>query len=254
MKSNWSSAFQIAAVYVGTVVGAGFATGREIVEFFSRFGFIGLVGILMAGYIFIFLGTKIMVISAQINAKSYEQFNEFLYGKSIGKVINIVTMFMLIGVSAVMLAGAGAIFQEQLGLSKMIGIVLTIGLSFLVMIVGTKALFAVNTFVVPLMIGFSFIVFLLSVQQPHFLEQVLYIPYVKDGWSSVISPFSYTAFNLSLSQAVLVPIASEIKDIKTIKRGGMIGGAALTIILLASHMTLVMLPNFFAYEIPMASL
>ncbi|MFL6516822.1 MAG: hypothetical protein ACJ8GL_01940, partial [Bacillus sp. (in: firmicutes)] len=39
MKRDWTQAFQIAAVYVGTVVGAGFATGKEIVEFFSRFGF-----------------------------------------------------------------------------------------------------------------------------------------------------------------------------------------------------------------------
>ncbi|MFK4998099.1 hypothetical protein ACI2OX_14265 [Bacillus sp. N9] len=30
---NWTGAFQIAAVYVGTVIGAGFATGKEIVEF-----------------------------------------------------------------------------------------------------------------------------------------------------------------------------------------------------------------------------
>ncbi|WP_338469992.1 hypothetical protein R4Z10_14400 [Niallia sp. XMNu-256] len=252
MKTNWSSAFQVAAVYVGTVVGAGFATGREIVEFFSRYGFIGLVGMLMAGYMFVFLGTKIMVISAEINAKSYEEFNEFLFGKSFGKVINGLTLFMLIGVSAVMLAGAGAVFQEQLELSRMIGIMLTIGFSFLVMIVGTKALFAVNTFVVPLMIGFCLILFSLSIQQPHFIDQVLYIPYVKDGWSAVVSPFSYTAFNLSLSQAVLVPIASEIKDTKAIKRGGILGGIALTVILLASHMTLVMLPNFASFEIPMA--
>ena len=252
MKTNWCAAFQIAAVYVGTVVGAGFATGREIVEFFSRFGFIGLVGMLMAGYMLIFLGTKIMVISAKIKAKSYEEFNEFLFGKSIGKFINIITLFMLLGVSAVMLAGAGAVFEEQLGLNKMAGIVLTIILSFVVMAVGTKALFAVNTFVVPLMIGFCLILFLLSIKLPTFMEQLLYIPYVQDGWSAVISPFSYTAFNLSLAQAVLVPIASEIKDIKTIKRGGMLGGAALTVILITSHMTLVMLPNVAAYEIPMA--
>lgn len=58
MRTNWSQALQIAAVYVGTVVGAGFATGKEIVEFFSRFGFIGMIGILIGGYIFIF-GLKI---------------------------------------------------------------------------------------------------------------------------------------------------------------------------------------------------
>ena len=252
MKGNWSAAFQIAAVYVGTVVGAGFATGREIVEFFSRYGFIGLVGMLMAGYMLIFLGTKIMVISAKIQANSYEEFNEYLFGKSLGKVINILTLLMLLGVSAVMLAGAGAVFDEQLGMTKMFGIMLTIFLSYIVMLVGTKALFAVNTFVVPLMIGFSLILFLLSIQQPNFIEQLLYIPYVKDGWSAVISPFSYTAFNLSLAQAVLVPIASEVKDVKIIRRGGVIGGVALTVILITSHTTLVTLPNFSSYEIPMA--
>lgn len=34
MKTNWGAAFQIAAVYVGTVVGAGFATGRRLWSFF----------------------------------------------------------------------------------------------------------------------------------------------------------------------------------------------------------------------------
>lgn len=40
MKRSNESAFQLAFVYVGTVVGAGFATGKEIVEFFVRFGWI----------------------------------------------------------------------------------------------------------------------------------------------------------------------------------------------------------------------
>jgi len=37
LKTNWGAAIQIAAVYVGTVVGAGFATGREIVDFYTYF-------------------------------------------------------------------------------------------------------------------------------------------------------------------------------------------------------------------------
>ena len=48
-----AGSFQIAAVYVGTVIGAGFATGREIVEFFTRFGFVGFIAILLK-WIFIY--------------------------------------------------------------------------------------------------------------------------------------------------------------------------------------------------------
>ncbi|TCN27713.1 YkvI family membrane protein [Mesobacillus foraminis] len=254
MRTNWGAAFQIAAVYVGTVVGAGFATGREIVEFFSRFGFIGLIGILMSGYLFIFMGSKLMRIAAQIGASSYEQFNEYLFGKLLGRIINIIMLLMLVGVCSVMLSGAGAVFEEQLGIPKNAGIFITIGFSIAVMIVGLKGLFAVNAFVVPLMIAFSFILLFLSVQLPDFTSKVLFIPMAEDGWKSVVSPFIYTAFNLSLSQAVLVPVAAEIKDDSTVKWGGILGGIALTLILLAGHLTLVMLPNLESYEIPMATI
>jgi len=252
VKRSWTQAFQVAAVYVGTVVGAGFATGKEIVEFFSRFGFFGLISILMSGYLFIGLGSKLMRMAAHIDAKSYQEFNEYLFGKWPSRVINVFMLFMLLGVSAVMLSGAGAVFEEQLGLPKTAGVFLTIFLSFIVMLVGTKGLYAVNTFVVPLMITFSIILMLFSVQMPNFMQQLLFIPHADDGWKSVIAPFSYVALNLGLSQAVLVPIATEVKDDWTIKWGGILGGAALTIILIASHFTLIMLPNLELYNIPMA--
>ena len=78
-----------------------------------------------------------------------------LFGKWAGRGINIFMLFMLLGVSAVMLSGAGAVFEEQLGLTKNLGVFITIFFSFLVMLVGTKGLFAVNSFVVPIMICFS---------------------------------------------------------------------------------------------------
>ncbi|WP_042455929.1 YkvI family membrane protein [Neobacillus dielmonensis] len=252
MRKNWNQAFQIAAVYVGTVVGAGFATGREIVEFFSRFGFFGFISILMSGYLFIMLGSKLMRTAAHIGAKSYQEFNTYLFGKWAGTVINLFMLFMLLGVSAVMLSGAGAVFEEQLGLSKNIGVFLTIILSYIVMLVGSKGLFAVNTFVVPLMIGFSLFLMVLSLKMPNFMPQLLYIPHAEDGWKTVISPFSYAALNLGLAQAVLVPIATEVKDDWTIKWGGILGGLALTVILIGSHFTLIMLPNLELYQIPMA--
>ncbi|MGM0753566.1 MAG: YkvI family membrane protein [Bacillota bacterium] len=247
-----AGSFQIAAVYVGTVIGAGFATGREIVEFFTRFGFIGFIAILLSGYLFITMGTKIMLKSHDIKAKSFEEFNEYLFGKWFSKFMNIVMMIMLIGVSAVMLSGAGAVFQEQLLLPKQLGILLTIGLGFITMMVGIKGLFAVNTFVVPLMIVFNLFLMIHSVRDAGFLDAFLMIPHAEDGWKSVVAPFSYVAFNLAMAQAVLVPVAGEVKDRETIKYGGYLGGFFLTLILISSHITLVMIPNVTQYQIPMA--
>lgn len=247
-----AGSFQIAAVYVGTVIGAGFATGREIVEFFTRFGFVGFIAILLSGYLFITMGTKIMLKSHDIKAKSFEEFNEYLFGKWFSKFMNIVMMIMLIGVSAVMLSGAGAVFQEQLLLPKQLGILLTIGLGFITMMVGIKGLFAVNTFVVPLMIVFNLFLMVYSVRNTAFLEAFLMIPHAEDGWKSVVAPFSYVAFNLAMAQAVLVPVAGEVKDRETIKYGGYLGGFFLTLILISSHITLVLIPDVTQYQIPMA--
>jgi uncharacterized membrane protein YkvI len=247
-----TGSFQIAAVYVGTVIGAGFATGREIVEFFTRFGFVGFIGILISGLLFIYLGSKIMIKAHEIKATSFEQFNEYLFGKWFSKFMNILMMGMLLGVTAVMLSGAGALFEEQLGFPKQVGVLLTIILGFLTMIVGMKGLFAVNTFVVPLMIIFNVFLMLHSVRDPLFLESMFEIPYVDDGWKSVIAPFTYAAFNLAMAQAVLVPVAAEMEDIKMVKWGGYLGGALLTLILISSHFTLITVPNVTFYEIPMA--
>ncbi|QQZ08133.1 YkvI family membrane protein [Heyndrickxia vini] len=249
---KWIGACQIAAVYVGTVIGAGFATGREIVVFFTKYGFIGILSILIAGYLFIVLGSKIMVKAIDLKAHSYEVFNQYLFGRRIAKLMNIFMLLMLLGVSGVMFSGAGSVFEDHLGLDKNIGIYLTIGLTILIMVIGTKGVFAVNSFVVPMMVLFNFIIMTQSIVAPNFANIFFHIPEVENGWRFFLSPFSYAALNLTLAQAVLVPIAYEVNDKEIVKWGGIIGGGLLTLILISSHITLVMLPNVNQYDIPMA--
>ena len=249
---KWTGAFQVAAVYVGTVIGAGFATGREIVEFFTRFGFYGLLAILLAGYLFIFLGAKIMVKAIEIQATSYEEFNQYLFGRSLSKVMNFIMLVILIGVCAVMLSGAEALFYEQLGFTKLSGAILTIIFALVIMAVGVKGLFAVNTFVVPMLIVFNVFLMFTVLSADGLPNHIFTAPAGLLGWRAVLSAFSYSAFNLALAQAVLVPIAVEINDIAVVRLGGMIGGGLLTLILISSHLTLTTLPDPTAFDIPMA--
>lgn len=52
-NQQWQVAKKVAATYIGTVVGAGFATGREIVEFFTVNGFYGTIGICISGFFYL---------------------------------------------------------------------------------------------------------------------------------------------------------------------------------------------------------
>ncbi|MBD1380386.1 YkvI family membrane protein [Metabacillus arenae] len=248
MDKHFIPSIQVAAVYIGTVVGAGFATGKEIVEFFTRYGFYGILGILLAGWLFCYCGVKIMIISKRIGAKSYQDFNLYLFGKPLGSVINFLMIFILLGVTSVMLSGAGAVFEEQLHLPKQLGIGITMALGLFVMINGVKGVYGVNIFVVPMLVLFSMIV---AVQA--FSPQSIFLTGEGPTYHWIVSAFSYGAFNLAMAQAVLVPLASEIDEEASLKTGGIIGGIVLTIILLGSHFALSSLPTVMLDEIPMAS-
>ncbi|MBP1931625.1 YkvI family membrane protein [Ammoniphilus resinae] len=245
--------FLIAATYIGTVVGAGFATGKEVVEFFTQYGSKGLVGVLISSILFIWLGTKVMIIANRIGAYSYQELTEYLFGKKIARWFNIVVLMILLGVTSVMLSGTGAIFQEQLGLPYQAGVVITLVLSYLVMIKGLQGVMVVNSLVVPMILGFSILIgveFILKLDDWSSLFTGASLTRgTGSGW--MMSPLIYVSLNLAMAQAVLVPLGKEIDDEKVLKWGGIFGGIGLCFMLLVSHLALVNLPEVLAYEIPM---
>ena len=251
LNKQWMSVFQVAAVYVGTVIGAGFATGKEIYEFFTQYGLYGLLGIIIAGYIFIWLGRKMMMIALKHDLKNYMEFNAWLFGHRLAIFINAVFMIMLIGVTGVMMAGAGGLFEEQLGFSKMGGMVFTAFLAVVVMSWGIHGLLSINTFVVPAMVMFNVILMVISLFTLKGAGHLLNVPDLVSV-KAFLSPFSYTAFNLALTQAVLVPLATEIGDEKLIKRGANLGGILLALVLLSCHISLSSVSGIAEINIPTA--
>lgn len=53
-RASWKYAF----AYTGIVVGAGFATGQEVLQFFTSYGLISIVGAILTGLIVMFVGTQ----------------------------------------------------------------------------------------------------------------------------------------------------------------------------------------------------
>ncbi|MBY6036518.1 hypothetical protein KUV80_07635 [Fictibacillus nanhaiensis] len=253
MSGRLKQILQIAATYIGTVVGAGFATGREIVEFFTIYGSAGFVGIFISGFLFIVIGTKLMLMARRIGASSFDDMNRYLFGTAASRVVNILMLIMLFGVTGVMLSGSGALFYEQLQLPFQAGVISTLLITFLVMKKGINGILWTNSLIVPVMILFSFVLsfsmFESSGGRQLFVEQDFI-----GHWKWIVSPFTYAAFNLTLAQAVLVPLSREAADESIIKWGGFVGGLGLTFILLNSQYVLYSVPRVLSYEIPIAEI
>jgi uncharacterized membrane protein YkvI len=252
---QWISILLVAATYTGTVIGAGFATGKEIVTFFSRFGEIGTVGLLISCILFIIFGNKIMITASRIEAYSYKEFNEYIFGQKLGKLINFVIFIIVISVTSVMLSGAGAVFQEQLGIPFQIGIIATLLFCYFVVLKGLRGLMAINAYIVPVIILFSLFIFI-SVfdHQPDKLLAILTISELPKQFFWLASPFTYASFNIITALVVLVPLGKEIKDERVLKWGSFFGGVGLFLMLLLSHLSLVVSTESFQFNIPMAEI
>jgi uncharacterized membrane protein YkvI len=254
VRKRTSSVLQIASTYMGTIVGAGFATGQEILQFFTRFGYWGTITIAIATVLFIWLGTKMMIVASEISAKSYEDLNKALFGDKYGVLISHFMLVILLGVTAVMLAGAGTIFYEHWNISYQAGLLITIAGSYLLLRKGMKAILTVNAIVVPTMLLFTVFVMIDTFQTPE-ASRFLTLTSDYSPWAAWASPFLYTAFNLSLAQAVLVPLGAEIRDKKTIVLGSWIGGIGIGFMLLAGHIALsVHMPGIQQFAIPMGGI
>ncbi|CAI6048694.1 YkvI family membrane protein [Cohnella sp. JJ-181] len=251
---RWGLSLQVAFTFIGTVVGAGFATGREVLQFFTRFGNWAAPMILVSTALFVWLGAKMMLMAAEMRARSYEDLNKHLFGPRAGTWISHLMLLVLLGVNAVMLAGAGSIFSEHLNLSYQSGLLITMAACYFLLRKGMTAIMTINTLVVPVMLIFTTALVVETLRGPG-AERWMTLPMEMSPWAAILSPFLYGAFNLSMSQAVLVPLGARIADPVILRRGAWMGGLGIGGMLIAGHMALsTRMPGVSQFDIPMGGI
>ncbi len=255
---HFKQVFQVATVFVGTIVGAGLASGQEITQFFSTYGYVSFFGLILCGIFYIFITNIISTVSLEYNLNSYTDFIRLVSPGFLGKTTDYLTSFFLISGSAVILAGSGALLYQYFGIPKYIGIFLMVAVSVITLLNDTKGLIAINSFIVPsltIVILAVFGLYLIYGGKYMTLDYIKKVPIYKNllienQW--IISTFLYAGFNLLFSSGVLVPIAKEIRNKKVMLLGLIIGSIMLTVIAsLINAMLMVNIPDIFKYEIPL---
>ncbi|MFC9707778.1 hypothetical protein ACFTRD_06435 [Paenibacillus sp. NPDC056933] len=245
---------QIAFTYIGTVVGAGFATGQEILQFFTQYGKWATMTIGLSTMLFVWLGTKMMLIAHDTGSRSYEDLNKHLFGQKAGKWITWVTLLVLIGVNSVMLAGAGSVFVEHLGMHYQTGLIVTLVGTYLLLGRGIQAILQMNSIVVPMMLLLSLLMITSTIHHPG-ADRFITLTTDSHPIQVWLSPLLYSSFNLALAQAVLVPVGNQIRSRKVLKWGGVLGGIGVGFMLMAAHFAMsAQMPGIMQFEIPMGSI
>lgn len=98
---------KIAGAFVGVIVGAGFASGRELLLMFVDFGVWGLLGAVVSAALFTFLGMALAGMGSRLQATSHKDVVYALCGRYLGTFVDLMITFFMFAVTVVMLAGGG---------------------------------------------------------------------------------------------------------------------------------------------------
>jgi uncharacterized membrane protein YkvI len=245
--------FKVATVFIGTIIGAGLASGQEILQFFALYGIKGLSGLLLCCALYITFTFIIINICFKYRLNSYKEVVDTVLGSKIGFVVDFFITFFILGAITIMISGGGAMLHEYAGINKSIGIFIMAGLGFMAAIFSTKGVVAVNSIIVPMstltIIVLGIIVFIKGAPSGDTISSITNSVVIKKGWA--LSAFLYSAFNLMGATGVLSPMIAESKSKKHFIRGAAIGSVVLTILAVIIYFSLLIYaPKSFYNEIP----
>lgn len=250
--ADFWKAVKVSMTIVGTTIGAGFASGREIWEFFGSYGEDSHWGIILSMILFFLSCMNVLTVSWKYQTKHYSQLFEHLMGKRLTKIFDGLVMIYLFSTTIVMFAGSGATFT-QWDRSFMEGVVLLFVAVLLVLFFDIKGLMSINLWIIPLLITGILVVCI------HFLSVYEPVAPFKPSTSLPLpvwhSAITYTAFNTVSLVAVLSTIGKEIKNRVQIWLSSGISVLCLTMIGFIYNYSLLKVEHLMTqYEIPLFAL
>ncbi|KJS16404.1 MAG: membrane protein [Peptococcaceae bacterium BRH_c4b] len=247
--------FQIAATYIGITIGAGFASGQEVLQYFSFFGLDSFPALTLAAMLFIVFGWMILNLGARLQARSHREILDYTNGKYLGLAVDLVITFFLFGAFVAMLAGAGASLQQQFAFPPLVGALIMSASSLATVFFGLAGIVSALSFLVPVMMAGIFGVSLsVLLSSPTGLN---HINIYTQPWAAVIpywplSALIYVSYNLVMAVAILAPMGSMSENRKQRWEGALLGGLGLGAGILAINLALLIIPDSFSYPIPMS--
>jgi uncharacterized membrane protein YkvI len=243
-------AIKIAFAYVGAVIGAGFASGQEIMQFFTVYGNYSVCSIFIATFLFIWVGISILTIGFKLKPSSFRDTIRLVFG-IISPFVNAYIVLAMVIIGAAMLAGSGVLFEEYARIPFWMGAAMTAAITWIIVIWGIKGIFTMNTWIIPLIIAFNIFIFGYSLQKGGFSGSVM-STFDMTGFDVIKTGVSYASFNIILSVGVLSSAGAEANHLKALSIGGLLGGSMLGTVLLMSNYSLMRhVPAVFDFEVPM---
>ena len=216
---NIKNIYKVTFVIIGTIIGAGFASGQEIYTFFNVYGIKGLIGVFASCFLIGYIIYKTFSIMLNNDITNYQDFvvkiiperlsNSKILGFTINNIINI---FLLISFN-IMVAGFGSYFFQELNMPQIYGSVLIAVLSFITLSKNIDGVIKINTYLIPVLV---LLIIFLGVKKIGYVENIVCYNNNKSvTW--FLSSILYASYNSISLIPILVSLKGHINTKKEVK-------------------------------------
>ena len=213
-----SNILRVVFVIIGTLIGAGFASGQEVYLFFYSYGIKGIIGIFISSILMGIIIYKTLMLVKENDINNYKDFLNLLIKKegnnnyfNIKNIINIIINMFILITFFIMIAGFGAYFEQELEINSLIGSSVLAILCFIVFRTNQKGVVKVSEILVPILIVFITIISILNLKDFDINNIKNYFINNK-SYNFLLSSIVYCSYNSILLIPVLITLKNYINN------------------------------------------
>ena len=259
-KYNIGQVITYAGAFIALLIGSGFATGQEILQFFSSYRLYGLIGIMICFGLFTFAGLSFLNDGYYSKFEKPNQIYKLMCGNKIGAVVDYYAVFFIFLSYTVMIAGAQATAVQHFNAPKYVGGAIMAAAVILVVMLGLGKIVDVIGKIGPVIAIMAIVIGIISIfmnmgnlqSSLDLIEKLVNSGEIKVASKNFfLAAGSYVGFNMIWLVAFLAEVGNKAKSLKDAEAGVFIGSTGFSVAIFIMSIAIILsIPDLYDSQIP----
>ena len=259
-KYNIGQVITYAGAFIALLIGSGFATGQEILQFFSSYRLYGLIGIMICFGLFTFAGLSFLNDGYYSKFEKPNEIYKLMCGNKIGRIVDYYAVFFIFLSYTVMIAGAQATAVQHFNAPKYVGGAIMAAAVILVVMLGLGKIVDVIGKIGPVIAIMAIIIGLISIfmnmdklgSSLDLMGQLVESGKVKVASKNFfLAAGSYVGFNMIWLVAFLAEVGNKTKSLKDAEAGVFVGSTGFSVAIFIMSIAIILsIPDLYDSQIP----
>ena len=220
-----------AGAIVACLIGSGYATGQEILQFFVAYGRWSFPGVLLSLSGLVLVVRRVLTDAWERKMERASEVLRYYCGPLIGRGLGLLMPAVLFATLVVMVSGAGTAMKEYYGWHPIVGRLLLMVPIYLTVVMGLDSLVEIIGRLGPFTILFTVLIcgYSAATAPGSFREALLYMEetdFLRASGSWWWSALLYTSFNLFMSLAFFAGMGAHAASRREASFGSILGAGA----------------------------